>query len=222
MIFCLEQVLRPEEVEYISDRLKQIPFIDGSETAGWHAKLVKNNQQLDKNNPVYGELCDVVKNALQRHSLFNSLVQPKVIHSILFSRYEIGMGYGTHVDNAFMGKDTCWRSDLSFTIFLSAIDTYAGGELTMELSDGDRAYKLEAGSAIVYPSSTLHRVETVTQGSRLAVVGWIQSLVRRAECREILFDLDTVRRSIFAKEGKSLEFDIISKNYANLLRLWGE
>jgi PKHD-type hydroxylase len=99
---------------------------------------------------------------------------------------------------------------------------YEGGELVIESSDGDRTYKLEAGSAIVYPSSTLHQVEPVTEGVRLAAVGWIQSLVRDPNEREILFDLDTTRRSIFAKEGKTIEFDLISKSYANLLRKWAE
>jgi PKHD-type hydroxylase len=222
MIFCLEQVLKPTELEDISIVLKKSDFINGQETAGWHAKLVKNNQQLSQKNQAYSRLFELVKNALQRHPLFISIVQPKIIHSLIFSRYEVGMGYGTHVDNAFMGGDNYWRSDLSFTVFLSSPDSYTGGELVMELSDGDRSYKLESGSAIVYPSSTLHRVETVTQGVRFAAVGWIQSLVRHPEQREILFDLDTVRRSLFAKEGKSLEFDIISKNYANLLRMWGD
>jgi PKHD-type hydroxylase len=222
MILCLEQVLKPEELEDISDRLNHSDFIDGQKTAGWHAKLVKKNQQLSKNHPAYLELFELVKTALNQHPLFISTVQPKTIHSVLFSRYQVGMGYGTHVDNAFMGGDNNYRSDLSFTIFLSSPDSYSGGELVMELSDGDRTYKLEAGSAIIYPASTLHRVETVTQGIRFAAVGWVQSLVRSWEHREILFDLDTVRRSIFAKEGKSLEFDLISKSYANLLRIWGD
>ncbi|PSB04748.1 Fe2+-dependent dioxygenase [Merismopedia glauca] len=221
MIFSLEEVLKTEELKHISDRLNPSDFIDGQKTAGWHAKLVKNNQQLPKSSQAYPALSELVKNALERHPLFTSAAQPKVIHSVIFSRYEVGMSYGTHVDNAFMGGDNYWRSDLSFTIFLSPPDSYTGGELVMELSDGDRSYRLEAGAAIIYPASTLHRVETVTQGIRFAAVGWIQSLVRNSEHREILFDLDTVRRSIFAKEGKSLEFDLISKNYANLLRMWG-
>jgi len=141
---------------------------------------------------------------------------------MLFSRYENGMSYGRHVDNALMGNQEFLRSDVSFTLFLSSPSTYKGGELVIESSDGDRTYKLEGGSAIIYPSSTLHQVEPVTEGVRLAAVGWIQSLVRDPNEREILFDLDTTRRSIFAKEGKTIEFDLISKSYANLLRKWAE
>jgi PKHD-type hydroxylase len=168
------------------------------------------------------DLRELVKTALKRNALFQSALQPKIIHSMLFSRYEKGMSYGRHVDNALMGNQEFLRSDVSFTLFLSSPSTYEGGELVIESSDGDRTYKLEAGSVIVYPSSTLHQVEPVTEGVRLAAVGWVQSLVREPNEREILFDLDTTRRSIFAKEGKTIEFDLISKSYANLLRKWAE
>lgn len=121
-----------------------------------------------------------------------------------------------------MGDREFLRSDVSFTLFLSSPSIYEGGELVIECSDGDRTYKLEAGSVIIYPSSILHWVEPVMEGVRLAAVGWVQSLVRDASDQEILFDLDTARRSIFAKEGKTIEFDLISKSYTNLLRKWAE
>jgi PKHD-type hydroxylase len=131
------------------------------------------------------------------------------------------MSYGSHIDNAFMGEDNRLRSDLSFTLFLSDPTTYEGGELVIETTGGEQAFKLTAGSMILYPSSTLHRVETITAGIRLAAVGWIQSLVRDAADREILFDLDTVRQELFARDGKTKEFDLLCKSYANLLRRWG-
>jgi PKHD-type hydroxylase len=114
------------------------------------------------------------------------------------------------------------RSDVSFTLFLSPPSTYEGGELVIESTDAEQAYKLEAGSVIIYPSSTLHRVEPVTEGVRLVAVAWVQSLVREPSDREILFDLDTTRRAIFTKQGKTIEFDLISKSHANLLRKWAE
>jgi PKHD-type hydroxylase len=178
--------------------------------------------QLQREATYAKDLRELVETALRRNALFQSAIQPKIIHSVLFSRYETGMSYGRHVDNALMGNQAFLRSDVSFTLFLSSPSTYEGGELIIEYSDGDRTYKLEAGSMIVYPSSTLHQVETVTEGVRLAAVGWVQSLVRDANEREILFDLDTARRSIFAKEGKTIEFDLISKSYVNLLRKWAE
>ena len=222
MIFSIDNVLTSEELKFLVDSLEQADFVDGKTTAGWHAKFVKNNMQLKSETTYTSALRELVKTALKRNALFQSALQPKIIHSMLFSRYEKGMSYGRHVDNALMGNQEFLRSDVSFTLFLSSPSTYKGGELVIESSDGDRTYKLEAGSAIIYPSSTLHQVEPVTEGVRLAAVGWIQSLVRDPNEREILFDLDTTRRSIFAKEGKTIEFDLISKSYANLLRKWGE
>lgn len=222
MIFSIDEVLTPEELKFIVESLDTADFVDGQTTAGWHAKFVKNNMQLKGEATYAKDLRELIKSALKRNALFQSAVQPKIIHSMLFSRYETGMSYGRHVDNALMGNQEFWRSDVSFTVFLSSPSTYEGGELVIECTDGDRTYKLDVGSMIVYPSSTLHRVEPVTQGVRLAAVGWVQSLVRDPNEREILFDLDTARRSIFAKEGKTIEFDLISKSYANLLRKWAE
>lgn len=222
MIFTIEGILTSEELQILVASLSQTEFIDGKATAGWHAKLVKNNTQLKKSTDLAQQLETVVREALEGNLLLKTAIKPKVIHSITFSRYETGMSYGSHTDNAFMGKQNFWRSDVSFTLFLNDPASYEGGELTIETMQGDRTYKLEAGSALVYPSSFLHQVEPVTQGERLVAVGWIQSLIRDPAKREILFDLDTVRRSIFAKEGKTIEFDLLSKSHANLLRRWGE
>ncbi|MEW6496909.1 MAG: Fe2+-dependent dioxygenase [Cyanobacteriota bacterium] len=222
MIFSIDNVLTSEELQLIVETLDQADFVEGKTTAGWHAKSVKDNMQLKGEATYAKQLRERVKSALKRNALFQSAIQPKSIHTILFSRYEKGMSYGTHVDNALMGDREFWRSDVSFTLFLSSPSTYDGGKLVIEGSDGDRTYKLEAGSMIVYPSSTLHRVEEVTAGVRLATVGWVQSFIRDPNERELLFDLDTARRSIFAREGKTIEFDLISKSYANLLRKWAE
>lgn len=222
MIVSIENVLTTEELHIICDRLQGMDFIDGKTTAGWHAREVKHNAQLSSKASYAKELKDLVKAALKRHFLFQLAAQPKIIHSMLFSRYEAGMSYGRHVDNALMGSGEFLRSDISLTVFLNAPSSYDGGELVIENIEGERTFKLEAGAAIIYPSSTLHRVEPVTQGVRLVAVAWVQSLVRDPNKREILFDLDAARRSLFQKEGKTVEFDLISKSYANLLRQWAE
>jgi PKHD-type hydroxylase len=222
MILSIDNVLTPEELNFVTSRLDTTDFVDGKTTAGWHARTVKHNTQLTSKAPYAKELTDLMKTALLRNPLFKIAVQPKIIHSMLFSRYEVGMSYGSHVDNALMGNQEFWRSDISLTVFLSSSSSYGGGELVIESLEGEHTFKLEAGSAIVYPSSTLHRVEAVTEGVRLAAVGWVQSLVRDPNEREILFDLDTVRRAIFHKDGKTTEFDLISKSYANLLRKWAD
>ncbi|MEO0378193.1 MAG: Fe2+-dependent dioxygenase [Cyanobacteria bacterium P01_A01_bin.17] len=215
MIVEIENVLTAEELEYLTSALSKAQFVDGKVTAGWHAKQVKQNLQMPRNAPEATDLRTLVESALKRHPLFNAVARPRKIHSILFSRYEAGMSYGSHVDNALMGQ---WRSDISFTLFLGT--AYQGGELVIEHSDGERRYRLGTGDAIAYPSSTLHRVEPVTEGTRLVAVGWVQSLIRDPQQRELLFDLDTARRSLFAREGKTIEFDLISKSHANLLRQW--
>lgn len=129
------------------------------------------------------------------------------------------MSYGTHTDNAMMGNQ---RADVSFTVFLNQPTDYDGGELVIEGPDDEQDYKLSAGTALVYPSSTLHRVNPVTAGQRLVTVGWVQSLIRDPAQRELLFDIDTVRRSLFAQYGKTIEFDLLSKSVSNLLRRWAE
>lgn len=222
MIFSIESVLTDAELELVVNTLEKVEFVDGKATAGWHAKLVKNNTQLNKKSTHAQELQALIQRSLKRNELFRAAVLPKVIHSILFSRYEVGMFYGRHVDNAHMGQQELLRSDISFTLFLTAPSSYTGGELVIEGVQDERAYKLEAGSMILYPASTLHRVDSVTEGTRLVAVGWVQSLVRDPGDREILFDLDTSRRSIFAREGKTVEFDLLSKSYSNLLRKWAD
>lgn len=221
MIFSIPDLLTPEELQQITETLATAEFVDGKVTAGWYAKQVKENQQLKGDKPEAANLRELVKTALSRNPLFQTAVRPRLIHSILFSRYDVGMAYGRHTDNALMSKQS-YRSDVSFTVFLSASDSYGGGELVIEGAQDEKAYKLAAGGAIVYPSFSLHRVEPVTAGTRLVAVGWVQSLVRDAGEREILFDLDTARRALFQQYGKSDEFDLISKSVANLLRKWAE
>jgi PKHD-type hydroxylase len=222
VIFPIDNILNSEELKFIIDNLERAEFIDGKTTAGWHAKLVKNNTQLTSKAPIGQQLQELVRKALKRNELFQIAIQPKIVHTLLFSRYEVGMSYGRHTDNALMGQDRFYRSDVSFTIFLNDPNNYVGGELVVEGVANEDSYKLNSGCGIFYPSSTLHRVETVTQGQRLVVVGWVQSLIRDPGEREILFDLDTTRRSLFAKQGKSIEFDLLSKTHANLLRKWSE
>jgi PKHD-type hydroxylase len=226
MILCIANVLTADELDAIRSMLDQENlqnnFIDGKTTAGWHARLVKNNTQLRSDAPGLPELQTIVQQALKQNALFQIAALPKIISPILFSRYAVGMGYGSHVDNAFMGEENRMRSDLSLTLFLSPPETYEGGELTIESTHGEQVFKLDAGAIVLYPSSTLHRVEPVTQGVRLAAVTWVQSLVRESSDREILFDLDTARQAIFGKNGKTAEFDLLSKSYANLLRKWGD
>lgn len=222
MIFSIDHILDPDEIADIKQILEHAEFVDGKLTAGWHAKLVKNNQQL-KAGTTQKVLKAKIRTALLKNALFQTAIRPKSIHSLLFSQYNQGMSYDTHVDNALMESAAGLnRSDISFTLFLNSPQHYEGGELVIEGVQSEQNYKLEAGSAIVYPSTTLHRVNPITKGTRLVVVGWVQSTIRDASDREILFDLETARRAIFAKSGKTPEFDLVSKSIANLMRKWVE
>jgi PKHD-type hydroxylase len=146
-------------------------------------------------------------------------VRPKKLTPLIFARYGPGETYGSHVDDAIMQG---LRTDVSFTLFLSEPDSYEGGELVIDSSGGEESVKLPAGSLFLYPSTFLHRVEPVTKGERLVCVGWARSYLRSAEQRELLFDLDRARRALFARGGKTDEFDILSKCTANLLRMWAD
>ena len=227
MILCIADILPAALLEEARAVFARGRFIDGKQTAGWHAKAVKNNLQLDGAQPAIKPLQEKIIAALWAHDLVRISALPKTFRPLLFSRYETSMSYGRHVDDALMGgiegmQSLQTRTDVSFTIFLSAPEEYTGGELVMESAPGEQSYKLPVGYAVFYPSTTLHRVNEVTSGARHAVVGWLQSLVSDAGKREMLFELDGVRRAIFQREGKSAEFDTLSKVYSNLLRAWAE
>lgn len=219
MTFQLDHLLSSDALRVWTDRLQAAGDLwrPGAETAGWHARAVKHNHQLDRTSPLHQQLAAELEERLGAHPLLQAAAFPRRIHGLLFSRCGPGEGYGRHVDNAWMAAG---RSDLSFTLFLSDPDRYQGGELVLELDSGDCSIKLPAGTAFIYPSTLLHRVEPVQQGERLVAVGWIESRIRHAEQRQLLFDLDTARRALFQRSGKDEIFDLISRSYSNLLRHW--
>lgn len=222
MFMCIGNVLNAQQLQQVRKLLVDQPFESGSRTAGWSAALVKNNQQLEPSAHNYGKLQKLTVDALTGNEVFALAAMPKAMRPILFSRYQAGMGYGDHVDNALMGENPRIRSDLSFTLFLSSPDEYEGGELAVEDLQGTQTYKLDAGAVVLYPSDSLHRVEPVTSGTRHVAVGWIQSLIRDPRQRQIIFELETVRRQLFQQQGKTPQFDSLSKSVSNLWRLWAD
>lgn len=223
MIICIDQILTPEQLDRIRNALDGGQFQDGRSTAGWHAKLVKNNEQLKVSGGQAEGLRAEVEKTLTEHPLFQMAVRPAKVTPLIFSRYRDGMTYGNHVDDPVMGRGAGrLRTDVSFTLFLDDPESYDGGELVTETTAGEQSYKLPAGAAVVYPSSTLHRVDPVTRGQRRVAIGWAQSTIREPAQREVLFDLDTARRQLFEREGKTTEFDLLTKSLANLQRFWTE
>lgn len=221
-MFCIAEILTAAQLQEVRRLLAEQPYRSGSSTAGWAAAQVKNNEQLAPTAPHYEKLQQLIVAALAANEVFALAAMPKALRPILFSRYTSGMGYGDHVDNALMGEEVRIRSDLSFTLFLSAPSEYEGGDLVIEDTAGTQAYKLDAGALVLYASDTLHRVEPVTSGVRQVAVGWIQCLIRDPRQRQILFDLEVVRRQLFQQQGKTPQFDSLSKSCSNLWRLWAE
>lgn len=222
MFLPIPKVLKDTELRQIRERLAQAEFADGAGTAGRQARRVKQNEQVARGSPIALELGKVVIAALRRNAAFLSSTLPCRITEPMFNRYAGGMRYGNHVDNAVMYQPQPLRSDISVTLFLCAPEEYDGGELLIEDGAVRQKVKLQAGSAIVYPATSLHRVEPVTRGERLAAILWIQSLVREPERRRILFDLDRVTQAMMKRNADAPEVSLLSASYHNLLRMWAE
>ncbi|MBF9234267.1 Fe2+-dependent dioxygenase [Microvirga alba] len=218
MLLTIADVLPQAELEEIRAMLAAMRFEDGRASAGWSAKLVKDNEQA-REGAALSLLRERVTKAILENEVFSLAVRPKALTPLIFSRYGQGKHYGTHVDNPIMDGI---RTDVSFTLFLADPETYDGGELVIETMAGEEEVKLPAGHLVAYASTTLHRVAPVTRGERLVAVGWAQSYVRDGAKRELLFDLETARRNLFAQSGKTPEFDLLAKTGANLFRMWAE
>ena len=187
MDFLTSELLGVEEtLQWKSDLMnRESLWLDGRLTAGEHAALVKQNRQLDPSSPLARTITELVEQKIIASPLLKSYALIRKVHSILISRSEVGDGYGWHVDNPFSKYG---RRDLSFTLFLSDLSDYEGGELTFQLLQGSKEIRLPAGHLILYPSSSLHCVQPIVRGARLACVGWIESYIQSTEDRSILFN----------------------------------
>jgi PKHD-type hydroxylase len=219
MMLQIAGVLASETVDNMCKALagEDAAFQSGKTTAGWYAKDVKHNDQAL--GPTAIAVMEQVKTALMSHAVFVSAARPKSFVKTLVSRYRPGMHYGTHVDDALMGGV---RTDLSFTLFLAEPASYDGGELVIEAPDGETEVKLPPGGLVLYPTTSLHRVNEVTRGERLAVVGWIRSYIRSAEQRETLFDLDQVMAGLKASGTDRVLMNPVMKVRNSLTRMWAE
>jgi PKHD-type hydroxylase len=221
MLLQIPGVLKKEEVAAVMRELGQGAYEDGRVSAGLIARDVKNNLQAKRDSDAAKKCAPMILEAMKRNNTFYSVALPHRIHGPIFNRYDIGMTYGSHVDNAIMGDDYGVRSDVSATLFLCEPDTYEGGELVLQEHQGERRFKLPAGDMIVYASTNVHRVEPVRKGTRIAAIFWIQSLVRDESKREILHDLneiiDALRTKLSGQETMAL-----ASIYSNLIRQWAE
>jgi PKHD-type hydroxylase len=218
VLIGIKEVLAPVEAELLREAATALDFDDGRKTAGAFAALVKANDQAAA-SPALDAILAQVTRALSANALFTAAARPRLMSRLILSRYRVGQTYGLHVDDALMQG---MRTDLSFTLFLAPPDSYEGGALIIEDMFEARAIKLGAGDMILYPSTTLHRVEPVTAGERIAIVGWVQSHVRQADQREVLFDLDQTIAELHARDGKTPVLDSLTKTRSNLIRMWAD
>ncbi|MBZ4376958.1 Fe2+-dependent dioxygenase [Corallococcus sp. AS-1-6] len=225
MMVHIPQVLTPEQVAHCRAVFDKAAWEDGRTTAGRQSAQVKKNLQLPEGSPAARELGDLVLAGLEKSPLFISAVLPQRVFPPLFNRYEQGMDFGSHVDNAIrpiLGTNQRLRTDVSATLFLSEPDSYDGGELVVEDTYGNHSAKLPAGDLVVYPSTSLHHVTPVTRGVRLASFFWVQSMIRDAGRRALLFDMDTSIMQLTREVPKSPALVMLTGVYHNLLRQWAE
>jgi PKHD-type hydroxylase len=225
MMVHIPRVLSPAQVARCRAVMEQAAWEDGRATAGHQSGRVKHNLQLPETAAEARELGAMVLDALGRNPLFISAVLPREIFPPLFNRYDAGMTFGAHVDNAIRGYlDTPLkvRTDVSATLFISAPEDYDGGELVVEDTYGGHTVKLPAGDMIVYPGTSLHNVTPITRGSRIASFFWTQSLVRDDGRRALLFDLDMAIRRLSADHPEHASVVGLTAVYHNLLRQWAE
>jgi len=222
MLLQIPNVLKPEEITALRGMLTDASFEDGGATAGFAAREVKKNLQIPVASEIGRKGGAIVLEALRRNAMFFSAALPHRIHGPIFNRYDTGMTYGEHVDNALMGSPISVRSDVAATLFLTPPEDYDGGELTVHDSYGAHRIKLAAGNMIVYPATSRHRVEPITRGSRVSVVMWIQSLVRDEMQRRLLFEMDVALGSLRKQKGTEKEGATLTSVYHNLVRLWSE
>lgn len=225
MLLHIPEVLDARQLEHCRALLARADWIDGRATAGHQSAQVKRNRQLPEGSPAARELGDLVLAALERHALFITAALPRRVFPPLFNRYEVGMDFGHHVDNAIRGitgNAERLRTDVSATLFLSGPQDYDGGELLVEDTYGTHAVKLPAGDMVIYPATSLHRVSPVTRGARVASFFWVQSLVRDDARRSLLLDLDLAIQRL-TREGASADAVVaLTGTYHNLLRMWAE
>jgi PKHD-type hydroxylase len=226
MLLPIPDLLDGETLARIRAIVDAGEWIDGNATSGAQSALAKRNRQLAEDGVAARQAGGMVLDALGRSALFVAAALPLKVFPPLFNRYEGGEAFGAHVDNAIRmqrGSDFRIRSDLSCTIFLADPAGYDGGELVIEAPAGEQRVKLSAGSAILYPASSVHRVEPVTRGARVACFFWLQSMVRSAEERQLLFDLDRAVQRVGGELGQGHRAAIeLTGVYHNLLRRWAD
>ena len=226
MLIAIPGLFDTQGVARLRDVIDAGEWVDGNVTSGPQAALAKANEQLAEDSAAAREAGAMVLEALGASPLFIAAALPLKIFPPLFNRYAGGQHFATHVDNAVRiqrGSEFRVRADLSMTVFLEDPDSYDGGELLVEGQFGAQSVKLPVGDAILYPSSSLHKVAPVTRGRRVASFFWIQSMVRDDGARRLLFEMDSAVQRVSAELGQADRSVVeLTGVYHNLLRRWAD
>ena len=225
MLIEIPALLSPGEVDIAVAALLDQPWVDGKVTAGHRSALAKNNRQLPEDSPTAIRVGEQILARLSDNALFMSAALPKRIYPPLFNRYSGGEAFDWHIDNAIRGLKGVRervRTDISATLFLTDPASYDGGELVIRDTFGEHAVKLPAGHLLIYPGSSLHKINPVTRGERLASFFWIESLVREDSQRQLLLDMDVAIQTLTAQNADHHALLQLSGAYHNLLRRWSD
>ncbi len=223
MLVTIPDVLNKEDISVVLDLMATANFREGTSTAGSEAKRVKNNHEMFVSEIETQRLNNLVMGKLIKNPTYIASAFAAKIAAPYYARYTEGMFYGNHVDDPVMGPpNQRYRSDISITIFLNEPEAYDGGELVISTVFGENKVKLKAGDAVLYPSSSTHRVAEVTRGERLVAVTWLQSTIRDPAKREILYNLSQARETLIKTSPGSNELEQLSNSYVNLLRMWSD
>lgn len=226
MMLHVPGVLAPAQVAELRAQIDAAPWEDGNATSGAQSAMAKFNRQLPEDSDAAVKAGALIREALTRNPLFMSAALPHTVYPPLFNRYGPGHGFGDHIDNALRfqrHQNVRIRTDLSATLFLCDPSEYEGGELVVEDTYGVHEVKLPAGDLILYPASSLHRVQAVTAGERVASFFWIQSLIRDDARRALLFDMDLAIQTLARDAGQDAPAIVsLTGGYHNLLRMWAE
>lgn len=222
MLIQLQHVIDERQLAVIHQALAQAEFVDGRLSAGRRAEQVKTNQEIEPGSEIASHLQKIIAGNLYNHVEFREAALPLHMAQPIVARYDAQMTYGNHIDDPVMGEQQRFRCDIALTLFLNAPGDYHGGELCVRTAFGDQRVKLAAGDAVLYPASSVHRVEPVQSGSRLVAVTWIQSMIRSAERRELLYELGLARRRLMQTQAHATETRRVDHAYVNLVRMWAE
>ncbi|MFC5698156.1 Fe2+-dependent dioxygenase [Pseudomonas sp. GCM10022186] len=225
MLLHIPGIFTTDEATRIREALERAEWLDGKATAGYQSAKAKHNEQLAEGDPLAREISTAMLQRLWNNPQFVSAVLPNKVYPPLFNRYSGGGTFGYHIDNAvraIKGSPEQVRTDVSATLFFSEPDSYDGGDLVIQDTYGEHRVKLAAGDLVIYPASSLHQVEPVTRGARLASFFWVQSMVREDSQRTLLFEMDQAIQSLARDVPDHPALVRLTGNYHNLLRRWAE